>query len=400
MKNIVRFGVSIEKARSPWFSLLPLVLVASFATIIGGGKTMTVSTYFSATYPEARAKFLEACEKAGAVIENRAHPEAGPDGNPLFTDVALLGSENASTVLVLSSGTHGVEGFCGSGLQTALLGSGLAERLPDGVRLVLIHAINPYGFAWLRRFNEDNVDLNRNFVDHSQPYPENPAYDELADAIAPKDFSKEAAQKARATLLARVQEQGLVALQAVITRGQYTHPDGLHFGGRFATWSNKTLHTIVSQHMSSAKRVVMIDFHTGLGKYGAAEIIMSEPIASSAYRRAENWWGDRVKSTVLKESVSAHLSGTLKLAIPRILPEAHVTTVALEFGTAPPMEVFFAMQAENWLHNHSGPQDPRWKPIKAALRRVFYPDTDDWKQMVWGHTEEVIDQALTGLSAK
>ena len=49
----------------------------------------------------------------------------------------------------------------------------------------MVHAINPHGFAWSRRVTEDNVDLNRNFVDHAQPYPSNPGYEELRAAICP-----------------------------------------------------------------------------------------------------------------------------------------------------------------------------------------------------------------------
>ena len=32
------------------------------------------------------------------------------------------------------------------------------------VRVVIVHAVNPYGFACGRRFNEDGVDLNRNVL--------------------------------------------------------------------------------------------------------------------------------------------------------------------------------------------------------------------------------------------
>ncbi len=88
-------------------------------------------------------------------------------------------------MLFLASGTHGVEGLCGSGIQHFLLRDGVAARVPDDVALVLLHAVNPFGFAWLRRVNEDNVDLNRNFLDHAAPHPENADYDGLADAVNP-----------------------------------------------------------------------------------------------------------------------------------------------------------------------------------------------------------------------
>ena len=151
---------------------------------------MNVIELFSSDYSEARAKFLAACEAANAPVEHFRNPETGPSGEPLFTDVTVLGPDDAERVLLLCSGTHGVEGFAGSAIQTGLLRDGIAERLPDGVRLVMIHALNPFGFAHLRRTNEDNVDLNRNFIDHAVAHPLNPGYDDLAEIISPKTYSR------------------------------------------------------------------------------------------------------------------------------------------------------------------------------------------------------------------
>ena len=67
------------------------------------------------------------------------------------------------------SGTHGVEGYCGSGIQIGFLKEGLFAELPDDMSVVLLHAMNPYGFSNDRRVNEDNVDLNRNFLDFAAP---------------------------------------------------------------------------------------------------------------------------------------------------------------------------------------------------------------------------------------
>ena len=71
----------------------------------------------------------------------------------------------------MSSGVHGVEGFFGSAVQLAWLSRQAAgERPPNDGAVVLIHAVNPYGFAKLRRTNEDNVDLNRNYLDTDDAY--------------------------------------------------------------------------------------------------------------------------------------------------------------------------------------------------------------------------------------
>jgi hypothetical protein len=59
------------------------------------------------------------------------------------------------------------------------------------------------------------------------------------------------------------------------------------------------------------------------------------------------------------------------------------------------------MQAENWLHHHATPNDPRWQRIKQEMLRVYYPDSDDhWKKMVWARADYVLDQALAHIATQ
>src|SRR4051794_16643553 len=136
------------------------------------------SRHFSGTYAEARRKFLDAAAQRGAAIESFEHPEhRGALGETLATDVALLGKAGATKLLIVSSGTHGPEGFCGSGCQVATLNDAeLLSRIEQaGVGLLMVHAVNPHGFSHLHRTNEDNIDLNRNHIDFNAPLPVNAA---------------------------------------------------------------------------------------------------------------------------------------------------------------------------------------------------------------------------------
>ncbi|MDX1776522.1 MAG: M14 family metallopeptidase, partial [Desulfobulbales bacterium] len=313
---------------------------------------------FSSNYGEAREKFLAASRAAGAELESFKNPFQGPDGEALYTDVVLLGAKDAETMLLLISGTHGVEGFTGSAIQTCLLRDGFDSDLKPDMGIVLIHAVNPYGFAYLRRFNEDNVDLNRNFVDHSKPYPANPGYDKLQDAISPEHISSWKNAKSLFSILRYRLQHGKTALKKAISGGQYTDPQGLFYGGNGETWSNTTIRAISARFLAQAKRIVVIDFHTGLGPYGNAEIIMNKKKSSPAYQRSVKWWGNRVKSTANAEAVSIHLETTLKLAVPKMLPDAEVTAVTLEFGTLPTLKAFWALRAENWLYHHGDKNTP------------------------------------------
>jgi hypothetical protein len=358
------------------------------------------ATHFSADYFEARAKFLAAAKKRGARIQSHLNPHArGAEGQDLFIDVATLGQDNAPNGLLLISATHGVEGFAGSGSQIAFLEDELSGQLPPGLKITLLHALNPYGFAWLRRVNEDNADLNRNCVDHSKPQHRNAGYAELYSAINPVNWmDQEAVKTANTQLREYARKHGAFALQEAATAGQYDHPDGIYYGGSREAWSIGILRHTVLREFAKAKRFVFLDFHTGLGDLGDIEIISESAPNDPSYIRAKAWWGDRVKTTVSGESLSAQLSGTLDSFLPGLLPKAETTGVALEYGTYSLEECFHALRGDNWLHIHGDPRGQGAAAIQAEIRRAFYPDTEAWKDRVWSQAREVIAKTLQVLS--
>ena len=100
---------------------------------------------FSSSYAEARKKFLEAAAAAGLPIESHAHPLKGRDGEDLAMDVVRDGPADAKKLLIVSSACHGVEGYCGSGVQVAALHDAewRAKARDAGVATLYIHALNP-----------------------------------------------------------------------------------------------------------------------------------------------------------------------------------------------------------------------------------------------------------------
>ena len=354
---------------------------------------------FSATYAEARAKFREAAGQTRATLDAVTNPNTGPDGGDLTTDIAWIGPRDADKVLVMLSATHGVEGFCGSGAQVDWLRRGEWATLPQGMAVLLVHAINPYGFAWLRRVTEENVDLNRNWVDFGAPLPANPQYDVLADAIAPADWSEASQADCRARLLSFAREHGFGALQQAVSGGQYAHPKGVFYGGDAPTWARRTQTAIFETYLRQAGHVGIIDFHTGLGPWGYGERILTAKPGDPENARAALWYGKAITSSADGTSTSADVSGDGLLAAPSILAHAEVTGIALEFGTKPTNDVMNALRADAWLHAYGDPASEAARPIKAEIRDAFYGDTDGWKGMIAAQGLLATRQAIAGLSA-
>ena len=360
---------------------------------------MSVSQYFSSDYAEARRKFLDASRAAGARLAHYENPNHGPGGEALSTDTAWFGPADAAKLLVTISGTHGAEGFCGSGVQVGWFETGLHKELPEGCALLQIHAINPHGFAWIRRVTEDNVDLNRNFIDHNGTLPDNPGYRELAEVLCPREWNDAVIADTEAQMADYADKNGAQALQKAVSGGQYSHPDGLFFGGAQETWSRRTLLEILAGEAGGAHQVAIIDYHTGLGPRGYGERICAHRADSGALQRAEQWYDGDMTCPSLGTSSSCELSGVNLQGMELALSAAEVTGVALEYGTLPTPEVRRALRADNWLHLHGELDSAKGRAIKAQIREAFYQDADDWKQMIWDRGVATQRLALRGLSA-
>jgi hypothetical protein len=354
---------------------------------------------FAASYAQARDCFLAAAGDAGATASVYLIPGTGPSGEPLATDVARLGPSDAKRVLLISSGCHGVEGFAGSAVQVALLrDTGFVDTASRaGIALVLAHALNPYGFARVRRVTEENVDLNRNFVDFNAPLAVNAAYAELAALIVPAHWPPPA--EVEQALGRWIAGRGERAFQAALTAGQHSHPDGLFYAGRAPTASHQVLRRLLRDHAGAAASLGWIDVHTGLGPTGHGELIFAgRGDDAAALGRARQWWGAAVTSIDDGSSASAKVSGPMFLAAYQECPRAEYTGAALEFGTRPLPEMFAALRAEQWLHNHPHAPAGQAHDIRQQLREAFYVETPAWQDAVLVQGLDAARAALRGLA--
>lgn len=348
------------------------------------------------SYAIARQRFLAAASAAEADLTAHRHPEQrGPENTELAIDVAELGPPDATSVLLIVSGTHGVEGYAGSALQTGWLRRKAVDR-PAALRVVLVHGFNPFGFAWHRRTNEDNVDLNRNFVDWSANPPANDGYDELAPLLVPERWDQEAKAESTAQLLDAAERIGLEDLQRAITGGQYRHPGGLFYGGTGPVWSHRWLADHAESILGGAKRLGIIDLHTGLGPWGIGELIAHVSAADPGYGRAEQWWGE-VRSMTDGESVSAQLSGDWLGRIDDFLPNAEITAAALEFGTIDEVSVLQALRAEAWVHSNADRLSAEADAARAVVRAAFADDDPAWIATLTERFANVAASAVNGL---
>jgi hypothetical protein len=359
---------------------------------------MPVTEYFSPTYVAARERFQSSAMSVGARLHSYVLPDRrGARDESLTIDVAQIGAESPDRALIVISGTHGVEGFCGSGCQVGFFADRLYQALPPSACSLIIHALNPYGFSWLRRVNEDGIDLNRNFIDFSRPVPSSAAYEPLHDWLVPADWQGAARQQADQALQAFIQQHGLRAFQAALTVGQYTRPAGLFYGGSRPTWSALTLAKILEEHIPrTVRRVAVLDLHTGLGPTGYGEPILVAR-STTERERARRWYGSDLRDLSADEAVSAQVIGSVADGIASALGDLDITYVALEFGTRPMPEVLTALRADHWLRSTGSSNPSLQTSIPQQMREAFYCENSAWQAAVYGRTADFIFRTCRGL---
>lgn len=355
---------------------------------------------FPTDYVSARQQFSRAVEALPSPVYFKSLPYdgQGPHGEPLSTELVWLGDQQAGKVLVLLSAVHGVEGFTGSAIQVDLLrrfASG-EVRLPDGVAVVMVHAVNPWGFAWCRRVDEQGIDINRNFVDFNH-VPDNPGYRALATALIPPEGDWQAAQR---VLDAYRQQHGQFAYEVAASGGQYEFPGGLFYGGSGPSQARRNMEWLLGQWDWSQREVAVIDLHTGLGPYGHGELICDHPLQTEGLFTARRWYGDSVTVSEEGNSCSVPKLGLLDYAWHAVMGP-NSCYVTLEYGTYPITGLLQTLREDHAL-NPPGPydwHDPARAAVRQRLRRHFYPAEPRWQTLVLLRARQVIQMACAGLVA-
>jgi len=278
-----------------------------------------------------------------------------------------------------------------------------------GVRIIMVHAVNPYGMAWLRKFNENNVDLNRNFhlgsnrhEDMLAPGKRNKIYPTLHGGLVP---AKNACCDCFYCFLGyNVCRYGYGRAKQGLASGQYEFKNGLFYGGlRLEPGPQMLVEELATMGLSCTNkelfRVLHVDVHTGLGAFGQDLLLFDdsgllEPLRAifgSKYVADPNA-SDTAIGTLYETAGSCDTLAKQLLANAPSSPT--VLSLCQEFGTLNGISVLRAMINEGaWWHANRSTK-PK-EPVKQALLRAFYPDCDKWRASVLHRGAAVFEQGIS-----
>ena len=338
-------------------------------------------------------------------------PEVAPG---LATDAVVVDAckdaANCSTLVHLS-GVHGVEGYAGSAIQSALLlnwawGENAGDRCPPrGTRAVLIHAVNPFGMAYGRRWNEKGVDLNRNALKLSEPFEGlvdrrrdvEDAYAELSSLLNPTSWSELTFWWRALTTVAR---KGFVATKRVLVSGQYSVPDGLWYGGTDLQKSHKYVLKFLGKVVEPSRPIFLVDAHTGLGPSGVDTLMaLGDDASLDGVRHV---FGEPDGTFLYGETATGAASGYDATIgdVPRGYADrlgwTNARGLTQEFGTVPGLLVARALVRENAAWHHGDEAEQR--AAARDVRDAFCVPSAAWQASVVERGVTVARQALAGLA--
>jgi hypothetical protein len=336
--------------------------------------------YYSERVDQAGARFRLAAAEAGAAVQVHAHPKTGPHGEALATMVAQL-NPDAPQSLVVVSGTHGVEGLCGSAIQCALLEQCATQSLPAGLGLVLVHHINPWGAAWDRREDDANIDIFRNLLYRHPPFEPNELYERFEEGINPRAWEGPERERADRIYSEFLQTHGVEAAMAAIRRGQHAFPKGITFHGTEASWSRRVVEQIGRDHLAGARQIDVLDIHTGYGGFGELLVIPTAPAGDSLHQRIQDWFPAQAYVWGQDALIPMHPEGPYHLWQEQ-LGTPVLNDVGLEFGTYDLNQRFDLFRANNCFHAYGDPLSPAARAVARNYREMYCPPSPAWRALV------------------
>jgi len=385
-----------------FFSLMALILLS--VQIIAQD---SYRQYFNSSYEASREAFREKADKI-----SDTYPEAklitiyvpAKTDSDLTIDMLYIPCiKDKNKIMILSSGVHGIEGFVGSAVQLMFMDKFINEEFLTRAGLIIIHSVNPYGYKYLRRVSENNIDLNRNSsIDTALYSTANEGYKKVYSFINPKGkvntkscgnifFSFKAILKIiRATM---------PVLRQAIVQGQYQYPEGLYYGGNYFEPQICRLNPIIDSICEQYKTVFITDLHTGYGEKGKLHLFPN-PVDVETRKRIEIIfagyqvdWGDS-KDFYTTTGDFVDFTGQLNKG-------KYFIPMTFEYGTMNSQTTKGSLKSiknmilENQGNLYGYKKERDSIKVHDKFMKMYNPSSEEWRLKIMKDTEDIFKTVIS-----
>ena len=226
------------------------------------------SDAFCNTYDEVRARL----QTLAASLDAETYTHAIDECDDLYIDTYYLPSTQEQTnLIVLTTGVHGMEGYIGSVMLEVFFAEVYPTLNRDNTGILVVANVNPYGMKYMRRYNENNVDLNRNFILDWDSFDlsTNTEYPKVDTFLGPTGKIGNGLWHEVGFYLSLAKTaitEGADTVSNALLGGQYEYPQGVYYGGTEDQASTIYLKQVFESCLDGEyENIIHIDIHSGYG---------------------------------------------------------------------------------------------------------------------------------------
>lgn len=377
--------------------------------------------FFPVDYADSRLKFRKIAQSVSRNVETGHWLVPSSQDSDLSVDHCYFPPLKSSdgtpkTLIVMTSGIHGLETYAGSAIQRYFLTHILPRLDRSKLGVFVVHAMNPFGFKYHRRGTEKHVNLNRNFSIHPDLYRlKSDTALELERRFIPRDPCRES--KSALVKLLRASGSKLMIDDITLDHfiktvcpGQFRDPRGLEFGGFEPEPQSRELMKWLKAKMPEYRDILLLDLHTGLGHSGGLHLLTSgdeKEVHKDLFKELFKTDEDRefYEFTPATDDGFYETHGALNSVFPEIAtPDQRVVAITMEFGTLGHDGEARIESLDRWMIEHQGLHYGFSHPqIESEARekylRLFYPDSDHWRSEVLRRASGLFERVLARLGA-
>ena len=281
--------------------------------------------------------------------------------------------------------------------------------------ILFVHGLNAFGMSEGRRWNRNNIDLNRNCILNKKTWDfvknNNATYEpyiKFNDMINPKrkpNYYRDEIWLYFQMIYYMIR-YGTTNLRKAVVNGQYRDKNGLFYGGDELALENDLLISYLQSNECYKKfginltqnitKLTMIDVHTGLGKKGIDTLMLLNDKDLKICKQLFPKYG---KHRLSSFSTPGFMYNTYRDSrgyvvgfdgLSTIFTQCNnndIIRIMQEFGTVGNLQIFKALRNENMAYQYC--QNGDIKELKELykqsldVKRVFYCEYNPiWKQLI------------------